>query len=296
MSPKVSVGFLGNCQAQSLEAWVSKTATDVEVVQFDPVWLVREIDFAEYQERFRRCDIIFAQRVAEDYPIEWLRTSALKANFGERVLTWPNVYFDGYFPGLRYLYLGPAGKQLGPLDEYHYDFLIDAHRRQLSVEESVRYLTTDRVFEFSAEPIHQSLAHLIAREADLDVVMSDFIIQNLGARRSMFSMNHPCNHILKELMLRLMARANLMDRLGSIDEFQYTLDKIVIPFHPAIAARYHLIDDLCRTAFKGVRVDFSDGEITVGGTREYAASDLVECYFRCYDCIGLNKDAVAVGG
>jgi hypothetical protein len=61
------------------------------------------------------------QRVSNEFDIDWIASSRVREAFGDKVTVWPNIYFDGYFPGVQYVYLAHWGKLLSPLGEYHFE-------------------------------------------------------------------------------------------------------------------------------------------------------------------------------
>lgn len=277
------VAFVGNCQAQALEQGVVANLPGIEVEFMRPVWLYQAEHEEEVLSKLDGCDVIFCQRVASDYQVPFVRTDSLKRRYGSRAISWPNVYFDGGFPGVEYIYRQDGSKVVGPLDDYHFDFISESFRLGRSEAECVKYITTDAIFEKHGRPVHASIDALSARERGLDVRMCDFIVQYLGARREFYSMNHPVEFVLSELLVRLFGAAGAKIELKSI-AFPYPLSKIILPFFPAIANRFNLRDDRGKTTFKGVPiVGVEEGRIQIGtGPVEYSAEQLVETFYRCY--------------
>ena len=123
-----TVIVLGNCQAQMLEGIISQASHDVAVMRLPPVFELTEQDRPTIIAAFEKADYIFAQRVSEDYHLEWVRPSYLRGTFPHKTLIWPNLYFDGYFPDAQYMYRAPYGKLQGPLDDYHLRRVFEAHK------------------------------------------------------------------------------------------------------------------------------------------------------------------------
>ena len=280
----LKVAFLGNCQAQSLESWVGGQATDVSVAALPPIWLITESEAPKILDIIASQDIVFAQRLSEDFGVVPLRTKELRKTFGTKVVSWPNVYFDGYFPGLGYKYVGLGEKVLGPLDEYHWDVIERGHKGGYSVDDCAKSLVGDEVFEVHADPFAKSFASLSGREDELDIMMSDYIVSRIGGPRMFYSMNHPTNELLRELAERQFGFIGERKRLSTLSTFGYPLNKIVVPILPAIARRYHVNSGEALFEAKGVAVSFSDDAYSVSNDPVvYSAADLVETYYRCYD-------------
>lgn len=279
----MKVGFLGNCQAQALESWTMQANEQLEVVTFPAVWLIEKGEVEEIVNRIEGCDVLFAQRLSDDFNLPELATSRLKKHFGPRLVSWPNVYFDGYFPGISYRY-HPGGRILGPLDEYHWDVIEANFQAGKSVAECVEEMETEAILARAANPVADSLVQLGSRETGLDVVISDYIASNLHDRRLFYSMNHPVNSLLRELLDRLFGEIGERRRLASLSEYQFPLDKIILPVLPAIAARHGI--DFCRDEnIKGVTVEFASGGYIVTAAQQfYTMSELVDCFYRTYDC------------
>jgi len=278
----LKVGFLGNCQAQSLETWVRQAPEEIAVATFAPVWLIEEADVEGVLARIEECDVLFAQRLSDDFNRPDLSTSRLKARFGDKVISWPNAYFDGYFPGISYRYTSD-GKILGPLDEYHWDMIDESWRAGHDVSQCVERLTGEAVFERYPQPVGESLLNLAEREVGLDTVISDYVATSLNSHRLFYSMNHPVNELLFEILHRLFGLIGERRRLASLSEFGFPLNKIILPVLPAIAQRFRINFDQ-GNSIKGVDVQFGDGTFAVGdSSRFYNYSELVECFYRIYD-------------
>jgi hypothetical protein len=278
----LKVGFLGNCQAQSMETWVRQVPGEIEVVAFPPIWLIEESDVGRVVSDIEACDYVFAQRLSDNFARPDLATSCLKNRYPNKIISWPNAYFDGYFPGISYRYT-QNGKMLGPLDEYHWDIIDLSHKEGLTVEECVDRLTGDAVFDLYADAIGQSLQSLSARESGLDTIISDYVATNLHSKRLFFSMNHPVNELIFEIMYRLFGSISERRRLSGLAEFGYPLNKVILPVLPAIARRCHIEfseDD----GIKGVEVHFRDGKFMPNERPKiYSYEELIECFYRIYD-------------
>lgn len=278
----LKLGFLGNCQAQALEGWLRQVPDQIELVTLPPIWLVEEQDVPDILERIQTCDVLFAQRLSEDFARRELVTSRLKAEFGDRLVSWPNIYFDGYFPGISYRY-SEYGRIHGPLDEYHWDLIESAWREGVDAETCVKRLTGDAIFERYPDPVSQSLGNLANRERGLDVGIADYLAANLHWQRLFYSMNHPVNELLFEMLHRLFAYIGERKRIKGLGEYGFPLNKIILPVLPAISRRYRINfgeNDVTR----GVDIEFGDRQYTVKDDEKiYNFSELVDSFYRVYD-------------
>jgi hypothetical protein len=215
--------------------------------------------------------------------VEYARSSFLKSKFAN-VVTWPNIYFDGYFPGITYLYRGDGSRILGPLDEYHFSFMVRDFMLKKPPEEMARWLREDLIFDLFPKPMHDSLRNLTQRERELDISISDYVARRIGARRMFFAMNHPTNEVLFEMLRRLLAAAGQDVPSTDVSAYPYTLDKIILPIFPAIRRRFLVADDLDQVDFKGVKTTTGPSGLQVESdvSQTYTAEQLVEAYYQAY--------------
>lgn len=279
------VGFLGNCQAQCLQSWLMQLPDQIEIVHLPPVWLVDESSRLEVLAKIASCDLIFAQRLGNSFKLADLRTDNLKNEFRGKVVSWPNAYFDGYFPDIGYFY-STQGKIVGPLDDYHFGFIRESHAAGLDINSCTQIATTDAIFERRPDPIAHSLTCLAEREQALDITISDYVATHLANRRLFYSMNHPTNELLGEILQRLFGFVGERRRLDGIGPFGYPLNKIIIAYFPAIAKRHRLVVAAETLLIEGVEVKFSMGTYQVLPNKaRYSFEQLVSTYYRCYDII-----------
>jgi hypothetical protein len=85
----IRIGILGNCQAMPIQAWLrTMPALDVPYVPLN--YEITQAQEAEVCGMLDSCDFVFYQRMGENYPIAFLRTSAIKAhyNLAQRLFRW----------------------------------------------------------------------------------------------------------------------------------------------------------------------------------------------------------------
>jgi Polysaccharide biosynthesis enzyme WcbI len=223
--PKVA--FIGNCQAQALSSLAGHLGTPIEVVPLPPVFEVAAFDTAEVRQRLASADVIFNQRVAEDYVIEFARPSAIRREYGARAISWPNIYFDGYFPGIGYVYQ-TSGKVIGPLGDYHIPFFRECWERGESMWETTRRWLAGEAFD--RDPVQASLEQLRDREEGLDVAISDYLAGVVRKRQVFYAMNHPSDEVLLETLSRLLGKVGIgVGDPSRLSTYPYTLDLVRVP-------------------------------------------------------------------
>lgn len=263
---------------------VLANSPSIEVEFIPPVWLIEEKDEKNLLAKLDACDWVFCQRVVEA-GAHFVTTAFLKSRYRERAISWPNAYFDGYFPGIQYLNRIDGRKVLGPIDEYHFSFIIEAFQRGQPARHCAELIETASIFDVFPRPIHISLANLGQREAELDVQIADYLTFYMGGYRLFYTMNHPTEPVMRELMVRLLGAAGLMGSLKGEYTGSYLLNKVVLPFFPAIRNRYRLYDNLQCFDFRGVEIARIglDGIELEDRARAYSPLELVECFYQCYE-------------
>lgn len=96
------------------------------------------------------------------------------------------------------------------------------------------------------------IARFSARDAKCDVTMGNFFFERFRTERPLWTINHPTQHFLKELVERIVAKASLLDaRLRKADVGQ-TVDNnfllsprgplgiVSVPIHPGVAEHFQL--------------------------------------------------------
>ena len=277
-SPKVI--FLGNCQAQAFESLSAYLGLKIEVIGVPPIWLLNGNDRDNLLRKFEEADFIFSQRLSDTYPFELLRNAALREAYGSKVVVWPNIYFDGYFPGIRYLY-NQSGKVTGPLSDYHFQWIMDGWRMERSIEETVGVVCD--FSKWSGEPdfVERSLNELRDREKVVDVTISDYVRDNFRTKKLFYTMNHPKTVVLAEMLKRIVTSVGLECKPEHLEGYAYHLQQINLPAFPIFQQRYMAVfkeEDV----FKGVTADQeNEGLETKPAFYDYVS--LVERFYRIYD-------------
>ena len=283
----------GNCQAQHMEMMLGIAQPGIDVIRLDPVFVMNDADKDAVYEKFTAADVILTQRISDEYNLRWIASAEVKRAFGGKVAVWPNIYFDGYFPGVQYIYLDKWGKLLSPLGEYHFAQIHASHAAGKSVVEALDAFAGERLFDTAPDPIKGSLDQLRAREAGVDVPISDAIAHSLADVRQFYTPNHPVNELLAAMLTRLTAYADIRIDPQKAASAPYRLDECYIAASLAIVNRFSLPFDR-EPVYRGrdvVAVEVHT--VTLGEVRNYDSRGLVEAFFRLYDAVGKTERAAA---
>ena len=285
------VAIIGNCQAQMLEAMFTVFASDVQVARLTPNFQMGDADREPVLATLAEADIIFAQRVAGAFHLPWLTPTSLKRAFGNKVWIWPNIYFDGYTPGVHYIYLNDWGKLSSPLDDYHLQDVVDAYHAGATAADATHRLIAAE--SGATDSFAASLDELRQRERETDVTISDWLATAVGQRRCFYTPNHPYNGTLAEMARRLAAAASIaFNAAHAAEAFTKRLDRIYIPSSPAVVRRHALQFDRI-LLFRGVEVTVvAPRNVTLGAPRCYDPITLVEQFYRIYD-VALKVEAAS---
>lgn len=266
-----------------MQAWIATDAPSVEVILCNASYLMTEQDRERILGVYESADYIFQQRVADDYFVDYLRPSFMREHYRSKYVSWPNIYFDGYFPGIRYHY-DLKGKVTGPISDYHFDFVMNGYQTGRPAEEVAKIFASDELFTLYPNSIVQSLRNLSEREQDLDIRISDYIAGGLGGPQLFYAMNHPVDELLREMMERLMGFVGERRRLASHTPFQYTLNEIELPTFPIIQERRGVGRGAFDGRIKGKALHTVDGRLVSrsDSVQYYDWLSLVQAYYAVY--------------
>jgi hypothetical protein len=279
------VAVIGNCQARPL-AEMMKAVFDVAIESIAVVHLLRSAQENEYSDAFKKADIILAQQVFDSYPCEFVRSSDLRAKYGQKVSVWVNLYYAGYNPELMYVRPAARAHMVGPLGDYHIGAIISAFQESLSAGEcATRLVDVDWNRHCYQGAVERSLKELRQRETQALVPITDLIESAWTERRLFHTFNHPTAFLLLEYVYRLGRKLGLSvkRRLNRV-HFGEPLGQFVVPVNSYVSNDYSVaVED--SLAFRGVRIEFDGRGIPTVPQRQvayYSPLELVEGYFRVY--------------
>src|SRR6478735_4792087 len=127
------VSVIGNCQSVSLRQILMALRGDIDSQVLPNVYELSDIFKKAVCEDLEHSDWIVAQLVSPEYVVDYVRTETLRAQYGDKLIVWPNVYFSGYSPDFDVIHDVEFHNFRGPLLDYHSDKLLYAFLHGWSV-------------------------------------------------------------------------------------------------------------------------------------------------------------------
>lgn len=209
---------VGNCQARALglalEASDSFTAR-FDLISFPAVHEISEAMVPELHRAVASASVVVPQLVDESYRngigLDTKTLASLAVN--ARVISWPNIYWGGYFPELCYL-RDATGRQLldGPA-HYHDRTVLAAFSEGLGAAEVCRMLADPERSSHAVSWVANATAELQRREAGCDIHVASFIASNYTKKLLFFTMNHPSNRMLGFVAAQVLERLGIQNDL-----------------------------------------------------------------------------------
>lgn len=218
-------------------------------------------------------DVILAQNTADSFHLPHLRSTAIKSAYPD-TLIWPNVFYSGQQPFLRYFTHADQGRLMGPLEALHDLRLFARWARDRGV------LQSDPIDEaaFAEQVRDMSLLQLQQKEANCDVTITDFITAHRETARLFFTFNHPTRLVLSELANRLTTRLGLEVDIPPGPE---ALNRYIVPsLWPGETAK--AVDE----SYRGDGYALEDNGTVrrlPGPARTYGATELEQAFYEVYD-------------
>lgn len=275
----MKVVVIGNCQARPLGD-LMRGHTEYDVLEPIILHLSKDADKEEQMERIAQADLVLAQATAPVFQPAHLRSDALKQNCTGRVVIWPNVFFVGQHPYLRYLTHAHLGRILGPMDATHDIRLVNAW---FESRKGITYNDQLKDPQYEQTVYDTSLRDLQAREASCDVKISDLIEAHFETKRLFFTFNHPSIWLLTRLAERILAHIDETQAIDSSESVE-PLGRFRPPWRFGTDA-----------PLEGLSVDFdANGKAIMGAPRKYSQAEFAEATFACYDAIASQMDVSAL--
>lgn len=275
--PAMKLLVTGNCQARPLLSLMCGTGL---FKSLDPIILhLADPDHVrKYEESLQEADLIVAQKTDPTFPVEVLRSEKIKELHGKKTVIWPNIFFSGQQPYLRYFTHRTLGRLLGPLETMH-DLRIYL---DWSTLRSVRNDFIDlSETEYLKQIVDRSMRALRERERGCDILISDEISGNLQ-RRLFFTFNHP-----SMFLLRLVAQRALSQLIPDAPEVPPLSSEPLASF--IVPSTWDQQRQLC--VYRGHEIEVSHGpQVKLNGWRQYDAAELRDAFFQCYDHLARTID------
>ncbi|MDH3349607.1 MAG: WcbI family polysaccharide biosynthesis putative acetyltransferase [Desulfobulbaceae bacterium] len=227
--------IFANCQSGALGQILMehKGFSSVYEWEFLPaVQDIKEQDIPDVITKVKNADLFLYQPVSVDpiRPIELSSDYLVKqVKPSAKVISFPSIYFDGYFPHLQ-TFKG----YVSALNLVHDYFIAYACSIGLSVEQTIQLIQNDNLYpkEVSIRLAGESLKNLSDRESefDLDIKISDFIRGNYKKVKLFNQFNHPKRVVFKYISEQILEKIGFEN--PCIDEAGDShLDGIMTPIY-----------------------------------------------------------------
>jgi hypothetical protein len=284
VAKNLKLAVIANCQARPMAQLIRLLAPKADIIEITITHLTKPAEHEKCYEIYKKADYIFAQRVSDNYPVEFLRSDRLKHAFPHKVIVWPNIFFRGQCADLCYVSRPGGGRVVGPLGEYQHLVIFEAWKNSSTFAEAMNLLTGGGEWLTRLERgADSSFAELQTREMQCDVTISAEIGEHWRNERLFFTFNHPSKRLLAIVARRLLqCIACKMQDTPAIDAYAEPLDRIIPALLPVVADCLRL-ELPTGTRFKGCEVLFNE-EVKIGNKVVYYELDeLIETSFRALD-------------
>lgn len=278
------LAVIANCQARPMAQIIRLLAPQVDIVEITITHLAKQEEKEKCYEIYQKADYIFAQRVSDNYPTEFVRSDCLKQMFPHKLIVWPNIFFRGQCADLCYVTRPGVGRVVGPLGEYQNLVIFEAWQKSSTVSDARQLLTDGGAWLARLETeAASSLAELQARELQCDVTISSEIAEHWRNKRLFFTFNHPSKWLLETVARRLLqCIACETQDTPAIHACAEPLDRIIPALLPVVA-EYLGLQLPTGTLFKGCEIQLAD-QVKIGkGVVYYELDDFIETSFRVLD-------------
>lgn len=183
----------GNCQAGPISAMLDHLLPHWEKVSLIAVHLVNEANAQKILDAILSVDVLIHQPISKEFGE--FATEKLKARYPHiRFISFPNIYFSGYFNSLIYLRKPEGGTLSGVVGDYHDSRVVEGFLNRASTGRIMKQMRASS--EAPLEPSLSSLATLKEKELLLDIKISGFIENNYLVKQLFYVFNHPTNELL----------------------------------------------------------------------------------------------------
>ena len=195
-----------NCQSEPVDIFMRDLCDKLETVPLEPIYKLTQNDALTVDAAFAAADIIVHQPIGANYGP--LSTAALKAAHPDKTyVSFPSIYFNGYFPNLMYLRLPEGGTLPSILASYHDRRIVEAFIAGKSADEAVASLDESALDPVAA--VERSIGN--ARKADeaTEIKVASLIADDFHQRRLFYTFNHPSNSLLLDVAIQACSLLNL---------------------------------------------------------------------------------------
>lgn len=203
---KLKIVLTGNCQARPLANLLSRFP-DIQVIDVIILHLSNDGEVERHQEIFSAADVIIAQQTIEKFSPQHLSSNKLRDN--KKSIIWPNIFFCGQQPFLKYITIPNQGRLIGPLSVYHDVRMLNTWH-QFKFGNSLFKESHDD--EYAADIARKSLQELQEREQSCDISVSKKIENEWKSHRLFYTFNHPTIRLLSYVAIRIAEKLGVPEK------------------------------------------------------------------------------------
>lgn len=121
----LKLAVIANCQARPIAFLLENAFDNVKVVTTAIVHLLKDEQAEEYEQHFASADFIITQKIADNYPCQFIQTATLRKKYSHKIIEIPNLFYRGYNPELKYYRIPGQGTLTGPMGDYHNELILN---------------------------------------------------------------------------------------------------------------------------------------------------------------------------
>ncbi len=260
--------IFGNCQTTALSLYLNENKEFFDHYEFQPIKLahtIEEKDIKDLKETLNECDLIIYQHIADDYHIPDLVTSRLFNKSDVQLISFPSLYFNGYFP-----YLDVMNGKSSILSAVHDYNIMTAYLFGID-EESIYDMIHNSTFyskELSEKLVNDSFDAINQRENlyTLDIKVEDFIKQNYQKDRLFHQFNHPSRKVFEYIRGEIFSILSISQKCEPND-IDY-LNGIISVIYPSI--------------YKNLNLQFDNYQNYTNGVNILDTKDVIKVFYEFY--------------
>ncbi|GAA0856835.1 WcbI family polysaccharide biosynthesis putative acetyltransferase [Aliiglaciecola litoralis] len=254
---KKKFAVYGNCQASPIAKLLLNNETfnnQFELVKFSqPVFMLSNKDWPHILDVVSSVDLLICQKVGDAFG-DLLSTDNLfaHAKTGAIKMSYPSIYFNGYFTEIDYLRGMP--NEINQFSDYHDLNIADNFLQSDSIEQakqtSLEQLQDPDFYSPNdvLAGIEKSIAELKSREVGLDTQVANFIQQHWHEEQLFFSVNHPSRRLLLDVCQQILVHLEITDK--SIPGSYEHLGETILPLYHSVQ-KHMIAEHLPVTKVKG---------------------------------------------
>jgi hypothetical protein len=227
--------IFANCQGNPLAQTLTENKefrSRYEWLPLPPVQYLKPKDIPDVLEKVKAVDLLLYQPVSKspNRPIE-LTSSFLRAHVKDstKTISFPSMYFDGYFPHLQTLY-----KYVSVLNLVHDYIIAYCCSIGVSVDNTLEIINSEDLYpeEVSITLAENSIKNLSDRETEynIEVKISKFIRENYKHKKLFNQFNHPKRAVFKYISEQILEKIGINSPYIS-EEGPSHLDRIMVPIY-----------------------------------------------------------------